>query len=45
LLEPGDCAEGPGDRNELTQAKDAIFKIDNLSASRATNTFTDAISA
>lgn len=30
--------------NELTQARDAIFTIDNISASRATNSFTDAIS-
>ena len=30
--------------NELTQAKDAIFTIDNINASRATNSFTDAIS-
>ncbi len=30
--------------NELTLAQDAAFTIDNISASRATNSFTDAIS-
>lgn len=44
LTNLGILQRDPGTNRELTAAKDAVFNIDGLDATRATNSFSDAIS-